>query len=199
MKLYRPVGLYEMSKILDCKGKAFPPRMAEQPIFYPVLNPQYASQIAEKWNTKDSRSGFAGYVTEFEVNDEFISQYQPQQVGGELHMEYWIPATKLDDFNENIIGDINIIDAFFGTEFTGIKPEGMSGFREEVPLQQLQILAHALRDNYLDFSGTVCTEWKLVNLNFLMWLQTGMFEDVLKEMLACLKRNNRNFIKTPEW
>ncbi|MCH1939875.1 hypothetical protein [Holdemania massiliensis] len=48
MKLYRPVGLYEMVKILNKDGKVFPPRYSYQPIFYPVLNESYAIQIAQK-------------------------------------------------------------------------------------------------------------------------------------------------------
>ena len=57
--LYRPVGLTEMKLILDLNLKAFPPRLPEQPIFYPVLNKQYADQIASEWNTKDRFSGSA--------------------------------------------------------------------------------------------------------------------------------------------
>ena len=46
--------------------REFPPRLPEQPFFYPVLNEDYATQIARDWNTKDERSGFAGYVLRFE-------------------------------------------------------------------------------------------------------------------------------------
>lgn len=38
MKLYRPVGLRELELIAKADFKAFPPRLPEQPIFYPVLN-----------------------------------------------------------------------------------------------------------------------------------------------------------------
>lgn len=44
--LYRPVGLKEMELIAESGFKKFPPRLMWQPIFYPVLNEQYASQIA---------------------------------------------------------------------------------------------------------------------------------------------------------
>ena len=50
--LYRPVGLTELELIAAAKFVAFPPRMPEQPIFYPVLNFDYAEQIARDWNTK---------------------------------------------------------------------------------------------------------------------------------------------------
>jgi hypothetical protein len=36
--LYRPVGPTELALIEASNWKAFPPRLAEQPIFYPVLD-----------------------------------------------------------------------------------------------------------------------------------------------------------------
>jgi len=46
----------------------FPPRLAHQTLFYPVINAEYARTIAAEWNVNDEASAFAGYVTEFEVN-----------------------------------------------------------------------------------------------------------------------------------
>jgi hypothetical protein len=37
-----------------------------------------------------------------------------QKVGGELHVEYWIPAKKLAEFNKNIVGLIEVISEFHG-------------------------------------------------------------------------------------
>lgn len=65
--LYRPVGKAEMEKIADSGFRRFPPRLPEQPFFYPVVTHEYAVQIARDWNTKDRQSGFAGYVTRFHV------------------------------------------------------------------------------------------------------------------------------------
>ena len=48
MILYRPVGTAELELIHKSGDKEFPPRLPEQPIFYPVLNEQYACEIAEK-------------------------------------------------------------------------------------------------------------------------------------------------------
>jgi hypothetical protein len=56
--LYRPIGQTEMNLIRAGKFRQFPPRLPEQPIFYPVLAEDYATQIARDWNTKDERSGF---------------------------------------------------------------------------------------------------------------------------------------------
>src|SRR3954465_6645877 len=101
MQLYRPVGLIELQRIYESGMRAFPPRLPEQPIFYPVLNFGYAAQIARDWNTKSNY--FAGYVTEFEVEDTYISQFGRQIVGGREHEELWIPAEQLEEFNRHII------------------------------------------------------------------------------------------------
>ncbi|MBD5095146.1 MAG: hypothetical protein HDT26_12915 [Subdoligranulum sp.] len=109
MKLYRPVGEKEYQLIRESDFTAFPPRLPEQPIFYPVLNEQYATEIALKWNVKDKNSGYKGYVTCFEVDNRFISRYQVQTVGRSYHQEYWIPAGDLAELNQHIIGKIKVI------------------------------------------------------------------------------------------
>ena len=110
MILYRPVGLAEY-KLIEAAGfSAFPPRLPEQPIFYPVLNQQYAHEIASKWNTRYADAGYKGYVTRFEVDDTFIAKYPVQTVGASYHQEFWIPAEELDAFNQHLIGSIEIIE-----------------------------------------------------------------------------------------
>ena len=65
--LFRPVGQKELNLIRESGFRAFPPRRFFQPIFYPVLNEEYAAGIARDWNTKDEASGYVGYVTRFRV------------------------------------------------------------------------------------------------------------------------------------
>lgn len=112
MILYRPVGEKEKDLIMESGCTAFPPRLPEQPIFYPVLNERYATEIASRWNVKDERSGYKGYVTRFEIEDEYIADYEIQTVGASYHQEYWIPAEELDNFNHHIIGEIQIIKEY---------------------------------------------------------------------------------------
>ena len=81
MILYRPVGKRELELIEQSGYRAFPPRLPEQPIFYPVLNQRYAEEIAGRWNTRDARSGYRGYVTRFEVEDRYISRFESHIVG----------------------------------------------------------------------------------------------------------------------
>lgn len=109
MTLYRPVGEQERILIEESEYTAFPPRLPGQPIFYPVLNEQYAAEIAGRWNTKDINSGFRGYVTRFQIDDHFIGKYEVRTVGRAYHQEYWIPAEDLEAFNRHIVGKIEVI------------------------------------------------------------------------------------------
>lgn len=104
--LFRPVGPEELALIKSSGCRSFPPRLPEQPIFYPVTNETYAAQIASRWNVKDSG---VGYVTRFLVNGDYLRKFEVQKVGGDLHTEYWIPAEELPEFNANIIGTIEVI------------------------------------------------------------------------------------------
>lgn len=109
MRLYRPVGQAEYDLITQTGFTAYPPRLTEQPIFYPVLNERYAREIAEKWNKRYPDSQYTGYVTTFEIDDGYISQFPVQTVGASYHQELWIPAEELENFNRHIIGAIAIL------------------------------------------------------------------------------------------
>ena len=109
MRLYRPVGQAEYDLIAQSGFAAYPPRLPEQPIFYPVLNERYAREIAEKWNKRYADSQYTGFVTAFEIDDAYISQFPVQTVGASYHQELWIPAEELENFNHHIIGTISIL------------------------------------------------------------------------------------------
>ncbi|WP_192357422.1 ADP-ribosylation/crystallin J1 [Mesorhizobium mediterraneum] len=112
--LWRPVGPKELELIEKSGMRAFPPRLPEQPIFYPVLSEAYAMQIARDWNVPASGSGF---VTRFEVLKDFLDRYQVEHAGSKAHREYWIPAEDLPEFNRAIVGMIEVTAAF-GTDAT---------------------------------------------------------------------------------
>ncbi len=107
--LYRPVGPAEMELVAAAGYRRWPPRLPEQPFFYPVSNEEYAREITVKWNVPQSRVGF---VTRFRVRRDFIRRYPVHQVGGKNHMEWWIPAEHLDELNRNIIGLIDVIGEY---------------------------------------------------------------------------------------
>jgi hypothetical protein len=99
--LYRPVGPEELELIRQSGFTAFPPRLPEQPIFYPVLTEDYAVKIARDWNVPASG---AGYVTRFDVLSSFLSAYDVQNAGGVAHQEYWISADSLPALNAASLG-----------------------------------------------------------------------------------------------
>ncbi|WP_435524528.1 ADP-ribosylation/crystallin J1 [Chryseobacterium indoltheticum] len=115
--LYRPVGEKEMILIIESNYKKFPPRLEWQPIFYPVLNEDYASEIAEKWNTRDEAGNYLGFVTQFEVLEEEVNKYPAQNVGVRNHNELWVSSEELDNFNEAIVGNIKVTKVFMGKDF----------------------------------------------------------------------------------
>ena len=109
LTLWRPVGPEELQLIRRSGMRAFPPRLPEQPIFYPVLREDYATKIARDWNAPASGCGF---VTRFKVRRAFLNRYDVQAAGGRAHQEYWIPAEDLDAFNEAIVGEIEVTAEF---------------------------------------------------------------------------------------
>ena len=104
--LFRPTGQAELDLIQASGWKAFPPRLPEQPFFYPVLNESYATQIARDWNTRD---GGTGYVLRFCVEVKVLSRYAVQTAGSSVHQEYWIPSEELKEFNKHIVGKIEVL------------------------------------------------------------------------------------------
>lgn len=115
--LYRPIGIKELQLIMDLDFKVFPPRLEWQPIFYPVLNQEYAEQIAEKWNTKDEFSGYCGIVTKFDLPTTYLDKFEIHNVGGFIHNELWVPSEDLNEFNNQIIGSIEIVKIYRGDNF----------------------------------------------------------------------------------
>lgn len=107
--LWRPIGPEELDLIKASGMKAFPPRLPDQPIFYPVLSEDYAIKIAHDWNVPRSGSGF---VLQFEVLASYLACHAVQEAGGRAHLEYWIPAEEIDDFNAAIVGEIALTKSF---------------------------------------------------------------------------------------
>ena len=107
--MYRPTGPEEWALVQATGCKRWPPRLPEQPIFYPVANREYAEEIAKQWNVPASG---VGYVTRFDVNAEFAAKYEIHQVGGAHHLEWWIPAEELEELNDHIVGEIELIGEY---------------------------------------------------------------------------------------
>lgn len=107
--LYRSTGPEELELVKQSGFRRWPPRLPEQPIFYPVTNEKYAIEIASLWNVKDSG---VGYVTRFQVRASFMRHYEIRKVGGAHHTEWWVPAEELEALNDNIVGEIEVIGEY---------------------------------------------------------------------------------------
>ena len=107
--LFRPTGPQELALVALSGYRRWPPRLPDQPIFYPVTTEDYAIKIARDWNVPASGAGF---VTRFRVRSDFLARYEVQEAGGRAHLEYWIPAEDLDAFNAAIVGEIEVVREF---------------------------------------------------------------------------------------
>ncbi len=107
--LYRPIGPKEFALIKANNFKSWPPRLPHQPIFYPVTNERYATEITTKWNMPESG---VGYVTQFKVKKSFMANYKIHVVGASYHTEWWIKAEQLNELNQNIVGHIEVIATY---------------------------------------------------------------------------------------
>ena len=112
MILFRPTGPRELALIEESGFRTFPPRLPDQPIFYPVLNFPYAEQIARDWNSTREDTGYRGVVVQFAVDDAFAARYEQQTVGAAMHRELWVPAEELDEFNGKILGTIDVVATY---------------------------------------------------------------------------------------
>ncbi|GAB7036939.1 hypothetical protein JCM9533A_07860 [Catenuloplanes niger JCM 9533] len=106
--LWRPVGPAELDLIARSGYAAFPPRLPDQPIFYPVLNEAYAARIAAEWNVEASG---AGHVTRFRVATDFARRYPSRQAGGREIAELWIPAEDVPELNAHLVGPIEVVSS----------------------------------------------------------------------------------------
>ncbi|QMW03898.1 hypothetical protein [Spirosoma foliorum] len=107
--LFRPVSKKELDLIEQSNWTKFPPRLLEQPIFYPVTNIEYARQITVEWNVPAYGNG---YVTKFDVDSEYLKKYNIENVGGPIHNELWVPSEELEEFNSHIVGPIEVIESY---------------------------------------------------------------------------------------
>jgi hypothetical protein len=174
MILYRPVGLTELRLIYDTGLSAFPRRLPEQPIFYPVLNQEYAAQIASDWNAKSEEA--AGYVTRFEVDRKFVERYEIRQVGARQHQELWVPADDLADFNRHISPPIAVSDAYFGAGFKGLVPTNLM-LAGKNAVEQLLALDQILENSSFDFFCEIGANHVAIFLHYPFWASRDFAAD----------------------
>jgi len=185
------MGLAELAITFDAEMRAFPRRLPEQPIFYRVLNEQYAAQIAREWNAP-SPPEFAGYVTEFEVDAEYALKFPRKVVGAAVHEELWVPAEDLAEFNRHLIGHIRVTAAFFSLEFTGFVPPQF-GLKGRNARDQFVCLVGTFNYSGMDFLCELAANKKAVFLNFAFWVQTdflanGVSAELKAKVLGAIQK-----------
>ena len=107
---FRPVGQAELDRVRASGFKRWPPRLPEQPIFYPVTNERYAIELTQ-WNVRDLG---AGSVARFSVEKTFMDQYAIHCVGAAHQTEWWVPAEDLERLNDRIVGTIEVLGTYGG-------------------------------------------------------------------------------------
>src|SRR5262245_29681186 len=189
MILWRPVGLGEMALVFEAGMSGFPARLAEQPLFYPVLTEEYADQIARTWNTRDAP--FAGYVLQMELPDSYAAQFPPQTVGASVHRELWIPAGKLAEFNAHLAGAIRLKRAFFGLQYRGYIPEKY-GLASADAYRQIAMMIGSMDYSMFDFVMEVSANMPTFFLNYPFWKaagaeRLGVDTSQLERCLTCIR------------
>lgn len=178
-KLFRPVGIKEMNLIFESDLKEYPPRLPEQPIFYPVNNIEYARQIALEWNTK-SAPGFCGFVTQFEIDEDYINRFNEQIVGSKVHSEIWVPAEELNEFNSHIIGKIQVVDSFYGKGYKGLDSV-FSILKGKNIVEQFIVFHELVKKDKTLFNQEIKTQWKIILTNYKYWCVNSFEEQDIYE------------------
>ena len=174
MILYRPMNADELRLVYEMGMRGFPPRKPEQPIFYPVLNLEYANEISQRWNTEGQSA--AGYVGQFNLDDGYSARFELQKVGTIHHVELWVPSEELSEFNKHIISEIKIVSAFFGANFQGFVPSQF-GLRGKDATAQFVALARTLKYSAMDFQCEIAMNHIAIFLNYAFWKSTAFEND----------------------
>ncbi len=202
--LYRPVNKVELDLIQKTQWKKFPPRLPEQPIFYPVTNQEYASQITTEWNLPSYKNGF---VTEFRLSKKYLTKFKVEKVGLDHHTELWVPAEELEEFNNEIIGGIKVIEGYHAdpdSQYVFVKNTFLANDRHVIELQFLnkepkfEITKHSTIEDYglekyVNELKSAADSYENRDLETFMILMKDTFEmhPIKNNQVYLLKKNGR--------
>jgi hypothetical protein len=108
--LFRPVGFGELQLVRNSGWTRFPPRLPDEPIFYPIGDEDDAIQIARTWSLK---TGVSCYVLRFAVDVTFLTRHPLQRARNAAQREYRILAGGLEELDDHILGAIELIASFY--------------------------------------------------------------------------------------
>ena len=104
--LFHALGSDELELIKRSGWTQFPSRSREEPLFYPILTEEYATQVAKEAYVEVDG---VGWVIKSAVSTDFVRKYDVQQIGASYQREYWIPAAELADLNRHLVGPIEVL------------------------------------------------------------------------------------------
>lgn len=58
-------------------------------------------------------------MTRFEIDASCAAHYPAQDAGGREHLEPWVPSDELEWFNDHLVGEIVVTEAFTGPRYAG--------------------------------------------------------------------------------
>ncbi len=97
--LYKPVGQRELTLIERSGWTRFPPRIARRPVFYTDMSDEEAATCAVRET---------GYIIKFHIRKDYLMKYAVRHNECNDHDELCVPTHALEDFNNNIIGLIEV-------------------------------------------------------------------------------------------
>lgn len=184
--MYRPVGLREMMMVLDSGNRRFPDREQGQSVFYPTYSAVHATQMARDWHTKDPYAGFAGFVTAFDMEEEYLQALPLTDRNGKKRQELKIPSSDLAEFNTHIQGPIRITKCFFGAGYTGPVPKTgpMQGMDAS---DQLDYLQQTFAHDRESFEHTLRHWSNEIRVNVEYWKVFHQTQDEIQDFVNLLE------------
>ena len=133
-------------------------------------------------------------MLQFDISDDYIKDYELKQVGDKTHLEYWIPAEDTERFNNNIIGKIKIVNAFYGEKYKGIA-FAENTLESRLPDEQIRELVLLAKNSYEKFVETVRENKNPIVLNLLYWMRLGNNEskNILYEIEKILSQTYADY------
>jgi hypothetical protein len=166
MKLYRPVGFDELRRMYELDMRSFPAPLGDQPSFECSRADAQAMRIARDRKTRTDP--FAGYVTEFEVEDDFGATFARDLASEGSHGLTRIPKLDIGELNAHLTGRIRVPAGFFGPQFRGYVPTNFN-FANRDALAQFVMLSYLLDYSVMDFVGEIHANNLAVFLHLPYW------------------------------
>lgn len=135
-------------------------------------------------------------MTEFDINEEYVSKYEPHIVGSAQHEELWVPAEKLSEFNLQIVAPIRISHAFYGEQYIGKNNK----MEDASYIEQFILFRNLKNYNLMDFSYSIQESWKAVAFNYIAWSNYDYTQDIEEiEKKSLLQEIKEILIQNKKW